>query len=97
MMMLAGLPVPNDAVQELAVAVREAAELWRDLGQSGVVADELADRLERALADEVKVLARRSTSGRSCSTRSRILRRSWPSFAPSCSPITSGDAGEGID
>ena len=57
MMMLAGLPVPNDAVQELAVAVREAAELWRDLGQSGVVADELADRLERALADEVKVLA----------------------------------------
>jgi hypothetical protein len=56
-MMLAGLPVPNDAVQELVVIVREAAELWRDLGQSGVVADEPADRLERALADEVKLLA----------------------------------------
>ncbi len=56
-MMLAGLPVTNDAVQELVVIVREAAELWRDLGQSGVVADNLADRLERARDDDVKLLA----------------------------------------
>jgi hypothetical protein len=57
MIMLAGLPVPNDALQELVVNVREAADLWRDLGQSGAVADELADRLERALETEVKLLA----------------------------------------
>ena len=38
-MMLAGLPVPNDAVHELA-------DLVRDLG-----GDELADRLKRALAE----------------------------------------------
>jgi hypothetical protein len=44
-MMLAGLPVPNDAVAELATIVR------------GAGADELADRLERALTDEVKLLA----------------------------------------
>ena len=44
-MMLAGLPVPPDAVQELADLVRV------------VGADELADRLERALGDEVKLLA----------------------------------------
>ena len=43
--MLAGLPVPNDAVQELATLVRDA----------GV--DDLADRLERAVADELKLLA----------------------------------------
>ena len=41
-MMLAGLPVPADAV----------AALVRDAG-----ADDLADRLERALADDVKLLA----------------------------------------
>ena len=44
-MMLAGLPIPNDAVAELAAIVRDAG------------ADDLADRLERALADEVKLLA----------------------------------------
>jgi hypothetical protein len=40
-MMLAGLPVPAEAVQELAYVVRVAG------------GDELADRLKRALADEV--------------------------------------------
>ena len=43
--MLAGRPVPNDAVHELADVVRATG------------ADELADRLNRALADEVKLLA----------------------------------------
>jgi hypothetical protein len=43
-MMLAGLPVPNDAAQELADLVRDAD-------------DDLADRLERALDTEVKLLA----------------------------------------
>ncbi len=44
-MMLAGLPVPNDAVQELA------GILW-DAG-----ATELADRLKLALEHDVKLLA----------------------------------------
>lgn len=44
-MMLAGLPVPNDAVHELANVVRDAGS------------DDLADRLERALETEVKLLA----------------------------------------
>ncbi len=43
-MMLAGVPVPADAVDELVALVRD------------VGADDLADRLERALADEVKLL-----------------------------------------
>jgi hypothetical protein len=44
-MMLAGLPAPDDAVHELAELVREGD------------ADELADRLERALQTEVLALA----------------------------------------
>jgi hypothetical protein len=44
-MMLAGLPVPDYAVEELADLVRAAG------------ADDLADRLERGVADEVKLLA----------------------------------------
>ena len=44
-MMLAGLPVPDDAVDE-------AGDLVRDAG-----ADDLADRLEHALETEVKLLA----------------------------------------
>jgi hypothetical protein len=43
--MLAGLPVPDDAVADLARLVR------------GARADDLADRLDRAVADEVKLLA----------------------------------------
>ena len=43
--MLAGLPVPDDAVAELAGLVRAAG------------ADELADRLDRALAYVAKLLA----------------------------------------
>ena len=43
--MLAGLPVPNDAVDELADLVRAAG------------ADDVADRLERAVADGVSLLA----------------------------------------
>ena len=44
-MMLAGLPVHVDAVEELAALVRVAGAV------------DLADRLERALDDEVKLLA----------------------------------------
>jgi len=44
-MMVAGLPVPDDAVAELAELVRAAG------------ADEFADRLEVALDDNVKLLA----------------------------------------
>ena len=44
-MQLAGVPVPNEAVEELAVLLRDAG------------ADELADRLDRALSDEVRLLA----------------------------------------
>ena len=44
-MMLAGIPVPAAVVDELADLVRAAG------------ADVLADRLERALDDEVKLLA----------------------------------------
>ena len=43
--MPAGVPVPNEAVDELANLVRDAG------------ADELADRLELALDDDVKLLA----------------------------------------
>ena len=43
--MLAGLPVLADAVDELAALVRDAG------------ADDLADRLERAVDDNVKLLA----------------------------------------
>jgi glycosyltransferase A (GT-A) superfamily protein (DUF2064 family) len=42
---LAGLPVPADGIRELAAFVRASG------------GDELADRLERARADEVKLLA----------------------------------------
>ena len=44
-MMLAGLPVPEDGVDGLAEFVR------------AVGADDLAERLERAVADQVKLLA----------------------------------------
>ena len=43
--MLAGVPVPDAAAAELAGIVREAG------------ADDLADRLERAVDDDVKLLA----------------------------------------
>jgi hypothetical protein len=43
--MLAGIPVPNDAVEDLAALVRAAG------------ADDLADRLERAAAERVSLLA----------------------------------------
>lgn len=43
--MLAGLPVSNDATSELAILVRTTG------------GDELADRLERALNHDVKLLA----------------------------------------
>ena len=44
-MILAGLPVPDTATAELAGIVRAAG------------ADELADRLDKALADDVSLLA----------------------------------------
>ena len=45
-MMLAGLPVPDHAVEGLAELVRAAG-----------AADDLADRLDRALTDGVKLIA----------------------------------------
>ena len=45
-MMLAGLPVPDHAVEELAAIVRAAG------------ADDLADRLHQANAADVKLFAR---------------------------------------
>ncbi len=45
LMMLTGLPGPSDAIHELAGIVWDAGAI------------ELADRLERPLADEVKLLA----------------------------------------
>jgi hypothetical protein len=44
-MMLAGIPLPPPAIAELASMVR------------AIGADELADRLERAVQDDVKILA----------------------------------------
>ena len=58
-------------------------------------ADDLADRLERALADEVKLLALTLDERRSCSPRSRIRRRSSPSCARFCSPTISGADAKG--
>jgi hypothetical protein len=43
--MLAGIPVPVDSVADLATIVRTAG------------ADEVADRLEHALTDNVRILA----------------------------------------
>ena len=55
-MMLAGLPVPEDAVRELIDLVRDvgADDAW---SVSRLAWESLADRLELALFDEVKLLA----------------------------------------
>ncbi len=54
LMMLAGVPIP-------AVAVADLADLLRARGEDELADaagnEELADRLERALADEVRLLA----------------------------------------
>jgi hypothetical protein len=60
-MMLAGLPVPPEALDELAGLVRASG------------GDDLADRLERAVADQVKLLALTLDERRSCSRRSEGL------------------------
>lgn len=77
-MMLAGLPVPADAVDGLAELVRTAG------------ADDVADRLERALADEVKLLALNLDERALLLALWRIRRSRSPSCAPSCSPTISG-------
>lgn len=82
-MMLAGLPVPDDAIEELAALVRVAGAV------------ELANRLEQALDDKVKLLALSLDERRSCSPPSKIRRRSWPSSAPFSSPTTNGAATKG--
>ena len=52
--MLAGLPIPSAAIAELASLLRtNSDEQLADRPGS----EQLADRLERALADEVKLLA----------------------------------------
>ncbi len=53
-MMLAGVPVTATAVAELADLLRARGE---DELADAAGNDDLADRLERALADEVKLLA----------------------------------------
>ena len=82
-MMLAGLPVPDEAVEGLAELVR------------AVGADDLADRLERAVADGVALLALTLDEPPSCSPRWKTRRPSSRSCVPSCSPTTRGDAGKG--
>lgn len=80
--MLAGLPVPAYAIPELAGLVRD-------------VDDDLADRLEQALANEVKLLAL------SLDERALMLSaledppQELAELAPFCSPTTSGDAAKG--
>ena len=68
-MMLAGLPVPDDAVDELAALVRSAG------------ADDLADRLARALDNDVKLLAL-ALDERDPLTRLRPVRASRGDCAP---------------
>ena len=82
-MMLAGLPVPPDAVDELA-------GLARHMG-----ADDLAARLERAVADGVKLIALTLDERAVLLASLEDRRKSLPSCVPSCSPTTSGDAGKG--
>ena len=81
--MLAGLPVTTDAVHELADLVRD-------------VDDDLADRLERAIADEVKLLAL-TLDERADALRARgSARRAGRAYAPCCSLTTSGEAPRGL-
>jgi len=81
--MLAGVPVFADAVAELADTVRPTG------------ADELADRLEQALDDDVALLAL------TIDQRALILAAlgdppdGLPSFGPCCSTSTSGGNGRG--
>ncbi len=51
--MLAGLPIPSAAIAELANLLRNSDDELADRPGS----EQLADRLERALGDEVKLLA----------------------------------------
>ena len=69
-MMLAGLPVPDPAVEGLA-------ELVRTTG-----ADDLADRLESAVADGVKLIAFTLDERALLLARSKIHSPSSPSCAP---------------
>src|SRR5215210_7891708 len=78
--MLAGLPMRAEAVDELAPLVSAAG------------ADHLADRLERALADEVKLLALILDERALMLSAFEIRRRPLRSCGPSCSTITSGAA-----
>ena len=84
-MMLAGLTVPDGAVEELA-------SLLRDSG-----AEELADRLDRALDAEVKLIALSLDERAIMLSALEDPPRSWPSSGPSFWPTTSGDASEGLD
>ena len=65
-MMLAGVPVLADAVAELADTVRATG------------ADELADRIERALTDRVSLLALTIDERASGPARVCPLAVSWP-------------------
>lgn len=88
-MMLAGLPVANEPVHELAALVHD------------LDASEVADRRERALADEVKLLAKWPATGLKSPrpsltgplARDSALRRAASLFPPewrgSRSPSTS--------
>jgi hypothetical protein len=66
-MMLAGPPVPDD-VDGLAELVRAAG------------ADDLADRLERGVADDVKLLALTIDDRRSSWRRSKTRPKGSPSY-----------------
>lgn len=74
-MMLAGLPVPHDAVDELAVLVRAAC------------AEDLADPLERALADCVKLISSQPIRRRRYAKCDRRARRAYASYAGATSAV----------
>jgi hypothetical protein len=84
--MLAGVPVQADAVAELADTVRATG------------ADELADRLERALADDVALLALRRVVV-PCRAARLIGRRFAPAAVvpPHCASANLPPNPEGFD
>ena len=79
--MLAGVPVTADSTAELAGIVRAAG------------ADLLADRLEKALADEVKLLACRSDERAITLRQLEPARRAHraPRSAPERAPVAAAD------
>ena len=77
--MLAGLPVQDRLVVELAQCLRMAG------------LDDTAGTLEEACADKRSIVALTSSDRKQFSTRSRIARTGFRSSAASCSSSANGD------